>query len=315
MAARPIASGNISFGLVSIPVKLFSTADHSSDIRFNLLDAKHKVRLKQQYVSPVDGRVVPRDEQTKGYEFEKDQYVTFTDEELQALSEKASPSIEITEFVPLSEVDPIFFEKAYYLGPDQAGDRAYRLLATAMRETSRCAVAKYASRGKQYLVLLRPYASGLVMQQLYYEDEIRNFGEVPLGEDVSLKEGEISLAIQLIEQIAADKFEAGKYSDEVRGRILSAIQQKVEGREVVAAVEEAPKAQIIDLMEALKASLGAGAGRAAGAARGESRRLAAAEPSAAEGVESDEGSADGRKPARRAPRAARREPSSKVSRK
>ena len=113
MAARPIASGSISFGLVSIPVKLFSTADHSSDIRFNLLDAVHKVRLKQQYVSPVDGRVVPRDEQTKGYEFSKDQYVTFTDEELQLLSEKASPSIEITEFVPLTEVDPIYFEKAY----------------------------------------------------------------------------------------------------------------------------------------------------------------------------------------------------------
>jgi DNA end-binding protein Ku len=268
MAARPIASGNISFGLVSIPVKLFSTADHSSDIRFNLLDATHKVRLKQQYVSPVDGRVVPREEQTKGYEFAKDQYVTFTDEELQSLSEKASPSIEITEFVPLSEVDPILFEKAYYLGPDQAGDRAYRLLATAMRETARCAVAKYASRGKQYLVLLRPFAEGLVMQQLFYEDEIRNFAEVPLGEDVQLKEAEVALAIQLIEQIAADQFEPGKYSDEVRGRILAAIQQKVEGQEVVAAVEEAPKAQIIDLMEALKASLGAGGGKPARGAAG-----------------------------------------------
>ena len=255
MAARPIASGNISFGLVSIPIKLFSTSDHSSDIRFNLLDAKHKVRLKQQYVSPVDGRVVPREEQTKGYEFSKDQYVTFTDEELQLLSEKASPSIEITEFVPLTEVDPIYFEKAYYLGPDQVGQRAYRLLATAMRETGRCAVAKYASRGKQYLVLIRPFGEGLVMQQLFYKDEIRNFGEVPIGEDVSLKEAEISLAIQLIEQIASDQFEPGKYGDDVRERIMAAIQQKVDGQEVVATVEEAPKAQIIDLMEALKASL------------------------------------------------------------
>jgi DNA end-binding protein Ku len=257
MAARPIASGSISFGLVSIPVKLFSTADHSSDIRFNLLDAKHKVRLKQQYVSPADGRVVPREEQTKGYEFSKDQYVTFTDEELQALSEKASPSIEITEFVPLTEVDPIYFEKAYFLGPDQSGQRAYRLLATAMRETGRCAVAKYASRGKQYLVLLRPFGEGLVMQQLYYQDEIRDFGEVPLGEDISLKEAEVSLAIQLIEQIATDQFDATKYGDVVRERIMAAIQQKVEGHEVVATVDEAPKAQIIDLMEALKASLAA----------------------------------------------------------
>ena len=312
MAARPIASGNISFGLVSIPIKLFSTSDHSSDIRFNLLDAKHKVRLKQQYVSPVDGRVVPREEQTKGYEFSKDQYVTFTDEELQLLSEKASPSIEITEFVPLTEVDPIYFEKAYYLGPDQVGQRAYRLLATAMRETGRCAVAKYASRGKQYLVLIRPFGEGLVMQQLFYKDEIRNFGEVPIGEDVSLKEAEISLAIQLIEQIASDQFEPGKYGDDVRERIMAAIQQKVDGQEVVATVEEAPKAQIIDLMEALKASLGSSGGRPAttkpatksGAA--ETTRVAsrtASEP------------AEERKPARRAPRAAKRESSVKTSRK
>jgi len=315
MAARPIASGNISFGLVSIPVKLFSTADHSSDIRFNLLDATHKVRLKQQYVSPVDGRVVPREEQTKGYEFAKDQYVTFTDEELQALSEKASPSIEITEFVPLSEVDPIFFEKAYYLGPDQAGERAYRLLATAMRETGRCAVAKYASRGKQYLVLLRPFAEGLVMQQLYYADEIRNFAEVPIGEGVELKEAEVSLAIQLIEQIAADQFEAGKYGDEVRERVLAAIQQKVEGHEVVAAVEEAPKAQIIDLMEALKASLGAG-GRGAGARHAAGRGAAGDDTSVvAEAGDREDGAADERKPAHRAPRAAKREASTKASRK
>ena len=275
MAARPIASGNISFGLVSIPIKLFSTSDHSSDIRFNLLDAKHKVRLKQQYVSPVDGRVVPRDEQTKGYEFSKDQYVTFTDEELQALSEKASPSIEITEFVPLTEVDPIYFEKAYYLGPDQVGQRAYRLLATAMRETGRCAVAKYASRGKQYLVLIRPYGSGLVMQQLFYKDEIRAFSEVPIGEDVSLKEAEVSLAIQLIEQIANDQFEPGKYGDDVRERILAAIQQKVDGQEVVATVEEAPKAQIIDLMEALKASL---AKKGGGNGNGKAEKVSAPKP-------------------------------------
>ena len=310
MATRPIASGNISFGLVSIPIKLFSTSDHSSDIRFNLLDAKHNVRLKQQYVSPVDGRVVPREEQTKGYEFSKDQYVTFTDEELQLLSEKASPSIEITEFVPLTEVDPIYFEKAYYLGPDQVGQRAYRLLATAMRETGRCAVAKYASRGKQYLVLIRPFGEGLVMQQLFYKDEIRNFGEVPIGEDVSLKEAEISLAIQLIEQIATDQFEPGKYGDDVRERIMAAIQQKVDGQEVVATVEEAPKAQIIDLMEALKASLGTG-GRAAAPKAGPVRTAEVtrtADRAAAE-------AADARKPARRAPRAAKRESAAKSSRK
>ena len=268
----------------------------------------HKVRLKQQYVSPVDGRVVTREEQTKGYEFSKDQYVTFTDEELQALSEKASPSIEITEFVPLTEVDPIYFEKAYYLGPDQSGQRAYRLLATAMRETGRCAVAKYASRGKQYLVLLRPFGEGLVMQQLFYQDEIRNFGEVPIGEDVSLKEAEVSLAIQLIEQIASDQFDASKYGDEVRGRILAAIQQKVEGHEVVATVDEAPKAQIIDLMEALKASLGGGGGGGrTGAAKPSGRATEVTK------VADRAASEDERKPARRAPRAAK--PAAKSSRK
>jgi DNA end-binding protein Ku len=272
------------------------------------------VRLKQQYVSPADGRVVPREEQTKGYEFAKDQYVTFTDEELQLLSEKASPSIEITEFVPLSEVDPIFFEKAYFLGPDQAGARAYRLLATAMRETGRCAVAKYASRGKQYLVLLRPFAEGLIMQQLFYADEIRNFAEVPLGEDTGLKEAEVSLAIQLIEQIASDQFEPGKYSDEVRERILTAIQQKVEGQEVVAAVEEAPKAQIIDLMEALKASLGAG-GRPTGARPAAGRGTAVEASVVAEAGAGDQEPAGDRKPARSAPRAAKREAPAKAARK
>jgi DNA end-binding protein Ku len=256
----------------------------------------------------VDGRVVTREEQTKGYEFSKDQYVTFTDEELQALSEKASPSIEITEFVPLTEVDPIYFEKAYYLGPDQSGQRAYRLLATAMRETGRCAVAKYASRGKQYLVLLRPFGEGLIMQQLFYQDEIRDFGEVPIGDDISLKEAEVSLAIQLIEQIASDQFDASKYGDDVRGRILAAIQQKVEGHEVVATVDEAPKAQIIDLMEALKASLGGGGGGGRTGTAKPSGRATEVTKVADRAAAEDE-----RKPARRAPRAAK--PAAKSSRK
>ncbi|MDX1383454.1 MAG: Ku protein [Thermoanaerobaculia bacterium] len=256
MPARPISSANISFGLVSIPIKLYTTADHSADIRFNMLDGEHKVRLKQQYISTKDGRVVPRNEMVKGYEFAKGQFVTFTDEEIQALSQKASPNIEITEFVPLAEVDPIFFEKSYYLGPEAGGERAYKLLAQAMQETGRCAVAKYAARGKQYLVLLRPFADGLIMQQLFYDDEIRAFEEVPLGEDVEIKDGELDLAIQLVDQIAVEEFEPDKYEDEVRDRIRAAIQQKIEGEEVTAPLDEAPKAQIIDLMQALKASLG-----------------------------------------------------------
>ena len=256
MAPRPIATGNISFGLVSIPVKLFSTTDHSASIRFNMLDESDSTRVKQQYINPNSGEVVPRDKMVKGFEFAKGQYVTFTDEEIKSLMERASPGIAITEFVPLEEVDPIYYDRSYFLGPETGGERAYRLLSEAMRTTGRCAVAKYAARGKQYLVLIRPYENGLLMQQMHYEDEIKAFSEVPLGEEKELNQGELELAIQLIEQIANDEFEAGKYEDDVRQRIWAAIEQKVEGQEITEVEEEAPKAQIIDLMEALKASLG-----------------------------------------------------------
>lgn len=254
--ARPIGTGHISFGLVSIPCKLYPSSESSASIRFNMLDSEDNSRVKQQYYNPNTGEIVPRERMVKGYEFAKGQYVTFTDEEIKELLEKASPAIDITEFVPLSEVDPIYYDKAYYLGPETGGERAYKLLATAMRETERCALAKYAARGKQYLVLLRPYEEGLIMQQMHYEDEIKAFDEVPLGDAPEPKEGELELAIQLIEQIASDSFDASKYEDEVRGRIRSLIEQKVEGHEVTEVEEEAPKAQIIDLMEALKASLG-----------------------------------------------------------
>lgn len=255
MPPRSIGTGNISFGLVSIPIKLYSTIAHQKSIRFNMLDPSDGSRVKQQYVNPNTGDVVKREEMVKGYEFAKGQYVTFTDEELKELQEKASPAISITEFVPLDEVEPIYFDTAWFLGPETGGERAYRLLAQAMRETGRCALAKYAARGKQYLVMIRPYEDGLLMQQLHYADEIKDFGEVPLGEDVEVDEKELGLAEQLIDQIANDRFEPEKYEDEVRLRLQSAIEQKVEGKEVTFE-EEAPKAQIIDLMEALKASLG-----------------------------------------------------------
>ncbi len=255
MPARSIGTGNISFGLVSIPVKLYSTSQHSKSIRFNMLDPSDGSRVKQQYINPQSGEVVKRDEMIKGYEFAKGQFVTFTDQEIKELSEKASPSIAISEFVPLEEVDPIYFTSTYFLGPETGGERAYRLLGEAMRRTGKCALAKYAARGKQYLVMIRPYQEGLLMQQLHYADEIKDFGEVPLGEEAELKEGEVDLAVQLIEQIVNEEFEPEQYEDEVRARLEAAIQQKVEGKEVTFE-EEAPKAQIIDLMQALKASLG-----------------------------------------------------------
>ena len=256
MTARPFASGTISFGLVTVPVKLYSTGETASGIQLNMLHRKCGTRLKQQYICPTDDQVVGRDEMIKGYEYAKGQYVLFSDEELKALTPEPTNAIEITEFVPAEEVDPVYFEKSTYLGPDKGGDKPYRLLSQAMRETGRAAVARYAARGKDYLVLLRPYQDGLIMQQLRYADEIRNFSEVPVAPS-EVKEPELRLAMQLIEQIAADEFHPEVYEDNVRKRTRDLIEQKVQGQEIQAAPPEAPKAQIIDLMEALKASLAA----------------------------------------------------------
>ncbi|MCY3972114.1 MAG: Ku protein [Acidobacteria bacterium] len=255
MPARSVGTGTVSFGLVSIPVRLYSTSETSGGVRFNMLDPTDNTRVKQQLVNPRTGALVERKETIKGYEFGKGQYVTFSNEEIKELQEKASPAIEITEFVPLAEVEPIYFEKSYYLGPEKGGERAYRLLSEAMRKTGRSALAKHAARGKQYLVMLRPFASGLLMQQLKYEDELKSFDEVPLGDETELKPGELELAVQLIEQIANDEFQPDQYTDEVRRRLWQAIQNKIDGREVAEDETEAPQAQIIDLMEALKASL------------------------------------------------------------
>jgi DNA end-binding protein Ku len=241
--------------MVSIPIRTYAAGESSAAVSFNLLHGKCKSRLKQQYVCPKDNEIVPRDQMVKGYEFQKDQYVTFTEDELKAMAEEAQKAIEITEFVPASTVDPVYFDGAYYLGPDKGGEKAYRLLNEAMKKTGRAALAKWAARGKQYLVMIRPVGSGLVMQQLLYKDEVRPISEVPI-EDAEVKEPELKLAVQLVEQIASDEFRPENYEDEVRKRYHEAIQKKVEGQEITAA-PEAPRAQIVDLMEALKASLAA----------------------------------------------------------
>jgi DNA end-binding protein Ku len=254
MSARAIASATVSFGLVSIPVKVYSSGNSSAGVRFNMLHKKCGSRLKQQYYCPQDGEKVERDEMVKGYEFSKGQYVLFTDEELKALQQEASQSVEITEFLPTVKVDPIYFEKSYYLGPDKGGDRAFKLLAAALRKSGRSALAKYAARGKQYLVLVRPVEEGLVMQQLRYADEIHAIGEIPLGE-AQVRKAELELAMQIVDQAVSDEFKPEAYEDDVRKRMLAAIERKVEGREIAETPSEEPKAQVIDLMEALKASL------------------------------------------------------------
>jgi DNA end-binding protein Ku len=239
--------------MVSIPIRTYSAGESSAAVSFNLLDGKTKSRLKQQYINPTTSEIVPRDQMVKGYEFSKDQYVSFTEDEIKAMAQEAQKAIEITEFVPAATVDPVYYDKPYYLGPDKGGDKAFRLLNEAMKKTGRVALAKWAARGKQYLVMIRPKENGLVMQQLLYADEVKPIAEVPVG-DAEIKEPELKLAMQIIEQIASDEFHPEHYEDEVRKRYHEAIQKKVEGQEVTAA-PEAPRAQIIDLMEALKASL------------------------------------------------------------
>ncbi len=255
MAARPIASGTISFGLVAIPIKLFSPIETAKSIRFNSVHKECGTRVKYKYYCPTDDRIVERDELTKGYEFAKGQFVLFSSEELKALQPEATNAVEITEFVPLTEVDPIYFGKPYYLGPDKGGAKPYRLLAEGMKQTGRAALGKYAARGKNYMVLLRPFQDGLIMQQLYYADEIRPFSEVPLG-DAEVKDVEVQLALQLIDQTASDAFQPENYEDEARNDVWELIERKIQGEDIVATPSEEPKAQVIDLMEALKASLG-----------------------------------------------------------
>ena len=259
MAPRSIGNATISFGLVSVPCKLYTAADSSSGVSFNMIDPESGSRVKYQYVRASDGEVVERSSLVKGYEFAKDRYVTFTDDELKALEAKSDNSIEIEEFVPREKVGREYIDKVYYLGPDKGGDRAYRLLSRAMRETGLSALGRYAARGKQYLVLLTPKEDGVIMEQLRYADEIRPFEEVPIG-DAEVKEQELELAKQLIGQIASESFEPEKYTDEVRDRVLELIQKKVEGEDITVSAAEEPQTQIIDLMEALKASLNEGGG-------------------------------------------------------
>jgi DNA end-binding protein Ku len=286
MSARPLAAGTISFGLVSIPVKLYAASNASAGISFNLLHGKDSSRLKQQYICAKDNEIVPRDEMVKGYEFAKDRYVTFTPEELKALEEQSTQTIEVVEFVPIEKVDPVYFDRTYYVGPDKGGAKAYALLSKVMQETGRVALARYAARGKQYLVMLRPAegAGGIVMQQLLYADEVRPFSEVPL-EPTEVNSKELDLAKLLVEQRATDEFKPETYEDDVKKRVLGLIQKKVEGEEISFVAPPAAGGEIIDLMEALKASLGG---------KSETRASAASRPAAVPRE------AAGRKPAKRA---------------
>jgi DNA end-binding protein Ku len=255
MPPHSIGSGTLSFGLVSIPVKMF-TAASAGGVSFNQLHEKCGGRIKQQLICPsCNNQVVERTSLVKGFEFAKEQYVRFTEDELKRLEAEASPSIDMVEFVPLEQIDPIYFEKTYYLGPDKGGSKAYRLLADAMVKTGRVALAKYVMRGKESLVLIRPAQGGLMMHTMFFQDEVRDFGEIDKGSDATVRPGELDLALKLIDELANPEFHPESYHDEYRGRVLSVVEQKVEGKEITSVQPQVERTQVIDLMEALKQSL------------------------------------------------------------
>ena len=261
-SARSIGSLTLSFGLVAIPVKLYSAAVSSERISFNLLRQKDGSRVKQQYIAVNDGKPVERSEMTKGYEFAKDQYVMFSAEELKALEEATSHSIDITEFVPIESIDPVYFAGTYYLAPDKGGTKPYSLLAAALANAKQCAVGRWTSRGKEHIVIVRPIDGGLAMHQLYFKAEVRTIKELGI-ELEPVAAPELKLANQLIGQLAAKSFDPNEFVDEHRARVEAAVQRKVQGQEVTMAAgpeSGAGRANVVDLMEALKASIASGGG-------------------------------------------------------
>jgi DNA end-binding protein Ku len=281
MATQPrsIASLTISFGLVAIPVKLYSATVASERVSFNLLRAKDGSRVKQQYLAVNDGKPVERSEMTKGYEFAKDQFVSFTPEELKALEDATTHSIDIGQFVPLGSVDPVYFAGTYYLAPDKGGAKPYALLSTALSRTKQCAVGRWVSRGKEHIVVIRPIDDGLAMHQLHFQAEVRSVKDVGL-EPTTVSDAELKLAEQLIDHLSAKRFDPNEYHDEFKGRVEAAIQRKVAGREV--SLTEAPVAKlggnVIDLMAALKASLDAKTSPAAAKERKSPKKAQTAKP-------------------------------------
>ena len=270
MAARATISTTISFGLLSIPVKVY-TATSEQGVHFNQLHAKCGSRIKQRLHCPVCDETVERTDLVKGYEVAKNQYVQFTEEELRALDAERFATLDLVEFVPESTVDFVYIEQSHYLGPDKGGEKAFNLLSRAMRRMERIAVGRQWSRGKVNLVLLRPYKKGLILHHVYYANEVRSYDDVELGPDVRFSDAEDELAGRLIEQLSKPAFDPEGFEDEYAQRVHKAAAEKAEGQEITVAPEQ-PAAQIIDLFEALKQSLrepppaGRTAGKAAAAA-------------------------------------------------
>lgn len=255
MAARSIGSGTISFGLVSIPFKVF-TATSAKSVSFNMLHKACGSRLKQQLLCPVENVVVERSDTVRGFEYARDQYVRFTEDELKSMEAARTGVLELQEFVPAATVDFLYIEKTYFIGPDKGADRAYSLLSQSLERNQKLAVGRFAQRGKDNLVIVRPYKSGLILHECYYADEVRSFDDVEVAGPFEFKPIEQDLADKLIQQLERDTFEPSRFRDEWADRVKEAVDKKVAGEEVSVA-PEAPKAQIIDLLEALKRSVAA----------------------------------------------------------
>lgn len=299
MAARSIASLSISFGLVNIPVRLFSATESAASVKFNML-RNDGSRLKQQYVAETDGKVVPRSEMVKGYEFEKDHFVMFSPEELKTLEEGSSPNIEIVSFIPEKSVDPLYYDKPYLLAPDKRGGKPYHLLQEALRSTGKCALAKWAWKAKQYVVQIRATEDGLVLQQLLYAEEVRSLKDLDI-EPATVSPAELQLALQLVNQSSEEAYDPTRFKDTEKARVLAAIDEKIAGKQIVASArgeEVAAGGQVIDLMDALKASLG-------GAGKGKAAAAPAKAPAKAAPASNVTAIADAktRKPVKRAPKA------------
>jgi DNA end-binding protein Ku len=261
MALRPLRNATISFGLVSIPVRFF-TATHSEDIHFNLLHESCGTRVNRKWWCPHHEKIVESDELIRAYAISKNKYVTFTDEEIETLESDDNRALEISEFLDLDQIDPVFFEKAYFLGPAPGGGKTYKLLSEAMKKENKVALARWVSANREHLVVLRPYEKGLILHTMYYADEVRDFDAIEL-ESAKVTDKEVKLAEMLINELSEKEFKPLNYKDEYRERLMDRIRAKSHGKPIVSEEREEEKGgEVIDIMEALRRSLQGGGGRA-----------------------------------------------------
>lgn len=282
MALRPLRSATISFGLVAIPVK-FYTATRQEDISFNLIHESCGSRVNRKYWCPEHEEIVEYDELVRGYQIRKGKYVIFTDPELEALESDDDRALDITEFLDLDQIDPLFFERAYFLGPAAGGNKTYKLLATAMKKQNKVALARWVSSNRENLVILRPFEDGIILHTMYYADEVRDFTQLELDSS-PVKDKEIKLAEMLIDELTEKKFDPLKYKDEYRSRLMERIEAKSKGEDIIVQKEEeeGEGGEVVDIMEALRRSLEGGKkparGRASAAKETSAKKKSAKPP-------------------------------------